>query len=178
MMQNAEKLKENLAQIDEELNEVAIGSISNAIRSLEKIQDCGDEYNEKLNSLKSSYYDIQELARDFSDMRENIEFDDEERNKIENRLDLIYSLKRKYGNTIGEIVSYGEKIEEEIHKIENLDEYHHRIKKQMEELKDQMQEIATRMSRVRKQYAKDLSEKINKQLKELEMPNAKFVLQI
>lgn len=178
MMQNAEKLKENLAQIDEELNEVAIGAISNAIRSLEKIQDCGDEYNEKLNSLKSSYYDIQELARDFSDMRENIEFDDEERNKIENRLDLIYSLKRKYGNTIGEIVSYGEKIEEEIHKIENLDEYHHRIKKQMEELKDQMQEIATRMSRVRKQYAKDLSEKINKQLKELEMPNAKFEVQI
>jgi len=178
MMQNAEKLKENLAQIDEELNEVAIGAISNAIRSLEKIQDCGDEYNEKLNSLKSSYYDIQELARDFSDMRENIEFDDEERNKIENRLDLIYSLKRKYGNTIGEIVSYEEKIEEEIHKIENLDEYHHRIKKQMEELKDQMQEIATRISRVRKQYAKDLSEKINKQLKELEMPNAKFEVQI
>ncbi len=178
IMQNAEKLKENLSQIDEELNEVAVGAISNAIRSLEKIQDCGNEYCEKLNSLKSSYYDIQELARDFNDMKENIDFDDEERNKIESRLDLIYSLKRKYGNTVEEIVTYAEKIKQEIQKIENLDEYHSTIKKQMEQLKAQMQNIAMRMKQVRKQYAKELSEKINEQLKELEMLNAKFEVRI
>lgn len=177
-MQNAEKLKENLAQIDNELNENAIGAISNAIRSLEKIQDCGKEYSEKLNILKSSYYDIQELARDFSDMKENVDFDDDERNKIESRLDLIYSLKRKYGNTIEEILVYGEKIEEEIHKIENLDEYHTKIKKQLEKLKEQMKEIATRMHQLRKQSAKILAEKINGQLKELEMQSAKFEVQI
>lgn len=178
MMQNAEKLKENLAQIDQELNEVAVGAISNAIRSLEKIQDCGEKYSEKLNILKSSYYDIQELARDFSDMKENVDFDDADRNKIERRLDFIYSLKRKYGNTVEEILAYGEKVEEEIHKIENLDEYHTKIKKQIELLKKQMQEIAIRMSNLRKQSAKVLSEEINRQLKELEMPNATFEVQI
>ena len=178
MMQNAEKLKENLAQIDNELNDNAIGAISNAIRSLEKIQDCGEEYSEKLNILKSSYYDIQELARDFSDMKENVDFDDADRNKIERRLDFIYSLKRKYGNTVEEILAYGEKVEEEIHKIENLDEYHTKIKKQIELLKKQMQEIAIRMSKLRKQSAKVLSEEINRQLKELEMPNATFEVQI
>ena len=178
MMQFAEKLKENLAQIDQELNEVAVGAISNAIRSLEKIQDCGNEYSEKLNVLKSSYYDIQELARDFSDMKENVDFDDEERNKIEGRLDFIYSLKRKYGNTVEEILAYGEKVEEEIHKIENLDEYHMKIKKQIEQLKAQMKEIAKKMHELRKQSAKVLSEKINQQLKELEMPNATFEVQI
>lgn len=178
MMQNAEKLKENLAQIDNGLNEVAIGAISNAIRSLEKIQDCGNEYSEKLNILKSSYYDIQELARDFSDMKENVDFDDEERNKIEGRLDFIYSLKRKYGNTVEEILAYGEKVKEEIHKIENLDEYHMKIKKQIEQLEEQMRQIATKMHLFRKQYAKSLSEKINQQLKELEMSTAQFEVQI
>lgn len=178
MMQNAEKLKENLTQIDNELNEVAVTAISNAIRSLEKIQDCGQEYDEKLSILKSSYYDIQELARDFSSMKENIDFDDTQRNKIEERLDCIYSLKRKYGNTIEEILAYGEKVAEEIHKIENLDEYHTKIKKQIKQLEEQMQEIATRMSKLRKQYAKVLSEKVNNQLKELEMINAKFEVQI
>lgn len=178
MMQNAEKLKENLAQIDNELNDNAIGAISNAIRSLEKIQDCGEEYSEKLNILKSSYYDIQELARDFSDMKENVDFDDEERNNIESRLDFIYSLKRKYGNTVKEILAYGEKVEEEIHKIENLDEYHTKIKKQLEKLKEQMKEIATRMHQLRKQSVKILAEKINGQLKELEMQSAKFEVQI
>ena len=146
MMQNAEKLKENLTQIDNELNEIAVGAISNAIRSLEKIQDCGNEYNEKLNILKSSYYDIQELARDFNDMKENVDFDDEERNKIESRIDCIYSLKRKYGNTIKEILDYAEKTKEEIHKIENLDEYHSRIKKQIEQLKEQMKEMMKQQS--------------------------------
>ena len=167
MMQNAEKLKENLAQIDNELNDNAIGAISNAIRSLEKIQDCGEEYSEKLNILKSSYYDIQELARDYAYI-----------NKIVCGLDFIYSLKRKYGNTVEEILAYGEKVEEEIHKIENLDEYHTKIKKQIELLKKQMQEIAIRMSKLRKQSAKVLSEEINRQLKELEMPNATFEVQI
>ncbi len=64
------------------------------------------------------------LARDLSYMREDVNFDEEESKQIENRRDLIYSLKRKYGNTISEILKYSSKVEEEIHKIENLDEYH------------------------------------------------------
>ncbi len=178
IMQNAEKLTENLAQIDEKLNENAVVAISNAIRSLEKIQDCGEEYKEKLNILKSSYYDIQELARDFGYMKENIDFDDEERNKIENRLDLIYVLKRKYGNTISEILEYGQKVEEEIHKIENLDEYHNEIKNKIEKLKMEMMDIAQKMNKLRNTSSKVLFDKINKELKELEMPNAKFEVQI
>ena len=63
-------------------------------------------------------------------MREDVNFDEEERNQIENRLDLIYSLKRKYGNTISEILEFQNNVELEIHKIENLDEYHRKIKKE------------------------------------------------
>lgn len=178
MMQNAEKLSENLKQIDVELNETAITAISNSIRCLEKIENCGKEYSEKLNILKGTYYDIQELARDFSYMRENVEFNEEDRNQIENRLDLIYSLKRKYGNSILDILNYAKNIEDEIHKIENLDEYHRKIKKELEQLESEMQTIGNRISSLRKKYGKTLSEKINKELKELEMPNAKFEVNI
>lgn len=178
MMQNAEKLKDNLCEVDNELNENAVVAISNAIRSLEKIQDCGSKYTEKLSILKSSYYDIQELARDLSYMREDVNFDEEERNQIENRLDLIYSLKRKYGNTISEILGYSSKVEEEIHKIENLDEYHKKIKVQINILKQELLEIANNMTNTRKKYAKELSTKINKELKDLEMPNARFEIQV
>ena len=178
MMQNAEKLKDNLCEVDNELNENAVVAISNAIRSLEKIQDCGSKYTEKLSILKSSYYDIQELARDLSYMREDVDFDEEERNQIENRLDLIYSLKRKYGNTISEILGYSSKVEEEIHKIENLDEYHKKIKVQINILKQELLEIANNMTNTRKKYAKELAIKINKELKDLEMPNARFEIQV
>ena len=178
MMQNAEKLKDNLFEIDTNLNENAIIAISNSIRSLEKIQDCGKEYSEKLSILKNSYYDIQELARDLSYMREEVDFDENERNQIENRLDLISSLKRKYGNTITEILEFRNKIENEINKIENLDEYHNKIKIQIKNLEQELFKIANQMSYVRTKYAETLSKKINQELKDLEMPNAKFEIKI
>ncbi|MFU2362823.1 MAG: DNA repair protein RecN [Clostridiales bacterium] len=178
MMQNAEKLKDNLFEIDTNLNENAIIAISNSIRSLEKIQDCGKEYSEKLSILKNSYYDIQELARDLSYMREEVDFDENERNQIENRLDLIFSLKRKYGNTITEILEFRNKIENEINKIENLDKYHNKIKIQIKNLEQELFKIANQMSYVRTKYAETLSKKINQELKDLEMPNAKFEIKI
>lgn len=178
MMQNAEKLKENLCEIDSNLNDNAITAISNAIHNLEKIQDCGKEYNEKLSILKNSYYDIQELARDFSYMREEIDFDEDERNQLEERLDLIYSLKRKYGNTISEILEFQDNVELEIHKIENLDEYHKKIKTQIETIKKELFEIANQISNTRAKYANELSYKINQELRDLEMPNAKFEIKV
>ena len=177
-MQNAEKLKENLSQIDIELNENAISAISNSIRNLEKIQDCGEEYLDKLNTLKGAYYDIQELARDISDLKGNIDFDEGERAQVEERLDLIYSLKRKYGNSILEILNYGKKVEDEIKKIENLDEYHSKIKEKINDLKEEMEILAEKIGDLRKKYSKILCEKINNELKELEMPNAKFDINI
>ena len=177
-MQNAEKLKTNLSQIDVELNENAISAISNAIRALEKIEDCGEKYSEKLTILKNSYYDIQELGRDVSYLQEEVDFDEEEREKIETRLDFIYSLKRKYGNTIEEILAYGKKVEEEIHKIENLEEYHNKLKEQIQTLEKEMLTIGKTMMNLRKKYGAILSEKINQELKELEMPNATFSIEI
>ena len=177
-MQNAAKLKENLAQIDVALNENAIASISTAIRSLEKIQDCGNQYVEKLVNLKSSYYDIQEIARDFSYMQEEINFDEQEQNEIEARLDFIASLKRKYGNSITEILEYGNQIQEEINKIENLDEYHQNLKNEIHHLETEMRKIADEMTSLRKKYSQVLSHKINQELAELEMPNATFEISI
>ena len=62
------------------------------------------------------YYEIQEIARDISDFRENTYFDEDERKEVEMRFDVIYSLKRKYGNSIVEILKYGDEINLEIHR--------------------------------------------------------------
>ena len=142
IMQNSEKLQNSLNNIDIELNENAVTSISNSIRSLEKIEDCGAEYQNKLSELKDVYYTIQELARDISYMKEEIYFDEEERSNIENRLDTIYSLKRKYGNSIEEILEYRDKIEKEIDEIENKDEYNNKLKEKIEKIKKEMLKIA------------------------------------
>lgn len=178
LIHNAEKLQESMKIINAELNENVVNGISNSIRNLEKIEDCGKIYSEKLAQLKSIYYDIQEMARDFGGMQEDVEFDSQAQNEIENRLDLLYSLKRKYGNSIQTILAYQNTIAEEMNKIQNLDEVNAKLKKELEELKQQMMVICNNMHQKRTKYAKELSNKINEELKSLEMPNAKFVVDV
>ena len=171
---NSEKITENLKIADESLSEQTIDSINVAIRALEKIENIDVIYSEKLAGLKSIYYDIQEISRDISSLNDDLYFDEEERNEIENRLDAIYSLKRKYGNSIEEILKYKDEIEKEIYDIENVDEINNKLKQELKEVSEKMLVLSEKMNQIRVKKSKELSDKINKELSDLEMPNAKF----
>lgn len=175
---NAEKIVENLREADGALAENTIDSLSIAIRALEKIEDIDKKYQKVNTSLKSAYYELQELARDINGYKEDVYFDEEERNTIEERLDIIYSLKRKYGNSIQEILEYNEQIQKEIHHIENLEEYNHKLKVELEEIEKSMNAIAKKISTTRIKYAKKLSDNINQELADLEMKNAKINVKV
>lgn len=172
LMKNSEKLQENLEEVDNNLSNQAIESVSNSIRCLEKIVSCGEVYEEKLAELKNVYYEIQELSRDISSLKEDIFFDEEQRDNVEKRLDEIFSLKRKYGNSIEEILKYKEELEAEINAIENLDEINNKLKHEKEIIKKQMLETCNKMTCIREKYAQIISDKINLELKDLEMGNA------
>ena len=178
VMLNSEKIAKSISEADTAISENTIDILSSAIRALEKIEEIDKKYEETASSLKNIYYELQEIERDINSFREDIEFDEQEREKIEARLDLLYDLKRKYGNNIKEILAYGEEIKQEIDKIENVDEHNNQLKKEQEILEKQMTEIANKISEIRKKYAKQLSEKINKELVELEMKNAKINVRV
>ncbi len=178
IIMNSEKIVENLEVADNTLSEQAIDGINSAIRALEKIENIDETYSQKLSELKNIYYDIQELSRDISQMKEDVYFNEEERNELEERLDLIYSLKRKYGNSIEEILKYKEQIENEIYEIENLDEINNKLKQELSKIEEKMSTLANKMNQIRNECAKELSNKINQELADLEMPNAKFNVKI
>ena len=175
---NSEKIGKNLNQADISLGEGAIDKINDAIRAIEKISDLDKKYDDTLSSLKSIYYEVQELSRDISSLNSDMYFDENERNEVEERLDLIYSLKRKYGNSIEEIIEYKEKIEKEIDRINNLDEYNNKLKDELKQIENSMQDLANRMHEIRKNNAIILDSKINKELADLEMPNSRFITHI
>ncbi|MBO5479467.1 MAG: DNA repair protein RecN [Clostridia bacterium] len=177
-MLNSEKISEGLNEVDIEIGENAIDSISKAVRALEKIENLDNSYEEKLNNLKSIYYDLQELSRDVSSLKEDVDFDEEERQKVEERLDLIFSLKRKYGNTIEEILNYKKEVENQINEIENLEEYRNSLKQKIEQLENDMYLLSKKMDDIRKENAKVLSNKISQELQDLEMKNASFEIQV
>ena len=178
LMMNSQKLKENLEQVDSNINENAIEYISNSIRCLEKIEDYGEKYKEKLSELKSIYYELQETARDLSNLKEDADFDEYERDEVERRLDVITSLKRKYGSNVQEIIDYKEKLKDEIDKITNVDEINEALRKKLKETENKMKALCSKINEIRNKYSIILANKINKELKDLEMPNAKFNIKI
>lgn len=174
IIMNSEKVAEALNNVSSNLEGTIIDVINDSIRALEKIETVNEQYSKKLVELKNIYYEVQELSRDIYNMKEDIYFDEEERNEIEERLDEIHSLKRKYGNSIDDILEYKEKLENEISKIENIDEENKNIKNKIKGIEKEMNDICNITNRIRIEKSLILNEKINKELEELEMKNAKF----
>lgn len=178
IMLNSEKIVTNLKEADEAVGENAIDLISDSIRALEKIEDYDQKYKEISTNLKSVYYELQEISRDISDYKESTFFEESEREEVENRLDIIFSLKRKYGNSIEEIIKYKLELENEIDRIENLEEYNKNLKNQLEKVLQQLNIYAKEIHILREKQANILSKKINESLKELEMKNAKINIHV
>ncbi len=173
-----EKITSNLTEAESQISNNTVDSLNYAIKALEKIEEYNQEYTEILNRLKTSYYEIDEAARDLNHLNKDVCFDEQEQRDIEERLDSIYSLKRKYGNNIKEILDYKDKIKNDIFEIENMEEYIQNLKKQKKQVEDKMSNICLKMNEIREKYASILSRKINEQLVDLEMKNAKFAVKI
>ena len=175
---NSEKISENLNKANVLIGDNSVDTISEAIRALEKIETIDKKYEKVTSNLKSIYYELQEISRDISIYNEDTYFDQNEQEEIETRLDLIFSLKRKYGNNIKEILNYKNQIEEEIKYIENLEENNEKLKAELKKLEEQMTQIAERIHDLRNKKATKLSQNINKELEELEMKNAKINVKV
>ena len=178
IMLNSELIMENIKSADYNVNEVAIEAVNTAVRGLEKIAALDNKYSNVLEELRNTYYELEESGRDIASLNEDNCFEEEDRTKIEERLDLIFSLKRKYGSNIEEILEYCDKIKKELYEIENLEEYTNKIKKEIKELEQKMLAIAEKMNDIREKTAKILDEKITNELSDLEMKSAKFQVKI
>ena len=178
LIRNSEKIAKNLSEAEMAVGENTIDLIGNAIRALEKIENIDRKYEETTASLKDIYYGIQEISSNLSEYLSDIEFDEQEREEVETRLDIIDNLKRKYGNNIEEILKYADEIADEIKKIENVDEYNNKLKNEQKQIEKEMTKIAEKISKIRKENAEELNKKINKELEDLEMKNAKINVKV
>ncbi|MHA6483808.1 DNA repair protein RecN [Paenibacillus sp. strain BS8-2] len=127
-----------------------------------------------LEQLQSAFYQAEDAAFQLRDYRDGIDADPETLSRIEGRLDLIHGLKRKYGETIPDILTYLQKISDERDKIENRDELVAKFRAQEEEAYRNAFSLAEELSSLRKHASVTLSENIESQLAQLLMPSAKF----
>ena len=177
-MKNFEKISESLNITTFKLENNILVELENIIKPLEKIENFNTCYGSRTASIKNMYYELQEYLSDFNSYKENLDFDEQEFNLTEKRLDLIFSLKRKYGSTIEDILKYQDELETQIKEIENLEEYNNNLRKKQDILKNEMKILAVRLNDIRKRHAFVLEENINKHLKDLEMNMATFKVDI
>lgn len=178
IIMNSEKLSKNLEIAQNEILNNSLDSIQNSLRSIEKISDINEEYKKQEDRLRSIYYDLEDIGRSIEGYFEDIYFDENEINIVETRLDLINSMKRKYGNNIEEILKYKEQVESEIYEIENLEEYTNKLKKDLEDVENKMKDLSLKMHNIREEVGEELAKQIQNELVDLEMKSTKFRVNI
>lgn len=181
---NAQKISENcLAAFDklydgEETGNSAHDLIWEAVKLIEQITEFSSETDNICKELTDMTYIISDHSHTLKKLADSLECNDYELNEIEERLDLIYNLKRKYGTSIPGILKYLEKIKKEYGEIEDSDEKIKDLTQKLKNLELKRLEKAEALSLIRKNSAKTLSEKVCKELCELEMAKTVFEVKI
>lgn len=178
IIQNSEKISMALNTSNNILSSSTLESVDEALKALSKIESLDSMYSKKYMELQNAYYDIQEISRDLEDLNSNVFFDEYEANEVLKRIDIISDLKRKYGNNIEEILRYKAEISDKIDNIKNLEDYIDTLNLKIKEVQKIMKEKALKMNAIRKEKALVLENKINEELRSLEMKNARFKINI
>lgn len=174
---NGEKIFTNLNNAYLNLYDGSINSVDLISKSLGDLGAIA-QYDEKLNdyndTIERIMYELQDISRDIRSYKENIDFSPYELEQIEQRVDEINTLRRKYGDTIEEILAYKDKINERLDEILNRDEKVEELKLKFKKVEDILVIKAEKLTQKRKEVARNLQEKLLYELKSLNMKNVVF----
>lgn len=151
-----------------------VGNLGNAMNELSDVSDLSENLQEINTKISDAFYSLEDAARDISDELDSMEWNGERLNEIEERLELIHQLKRKYGDTIEDILHYHSRIEKELREMENAEQNSEKQKRQLSEALEKVKELAIKLSKQRKKSAKKLEKMIHEQLSALYMDKAVF----
>ncbi|MBD0380709.1 DNA repair protein RecN [Paenibacillus sedimenti] len=131
-----------------------------------------------LEQAQSAYYQLEDAAYQLRDYRDGIEFNPARLDFIEQRLDTISTLRRKYGENIQEMLAYLDKIKREVDTIENKDEHIRKLEDQLAKEEKQLGIAAVDLSNIRKGIAQQLAAQIEIELRDLQMERTQFRVQV
>lgn len=179
-IRNAERITESLGAVytllngnGEEMRGVleALEEVSTELDTAAKYLTEFGGYSEKLSD---AYYMLEELGSRARDTLEDADFDPRQLDAIESRLDTIYKLKKKYGNSIAEILEYFERISEEYQSLELSDELTAHLQRELDEANLVLHTVAEALTACRLAAAAEFSERVEQELAYLDMAGVRF----
>lgn len=181
LLQNSEKIFRSLEQAYQALEgeeQSVMAALSYAKESLSSISSYSGELKDIFKDTENSYYILQDVISKISILRENQDFEPQELDIAISRLVLIDNLKKKYGDTIDDILIYHNKIKNNLSTFENFEEIKVKLTNEVNENLVLLKEKAVLLSDVRRKKAEALNLEIEQELHDLNFSDAKFEIKI
>jgi DNA repair protein RecN (Recombination protein N) len=156
----------------------ALDLIQQAQAAIEGISGIDAEFEKISSNLLEAADRLTELTREIRLKKESINYDPKQQQEIEERLALIGTLKRKYGNTIEEIIEYGSFIQQKLEEVSDTESLLKKLNAEKSSLEIELYSKACQIHDMRVKAADELKEKVTKELMDLEMEKADFKVDI
>lgn len=175
-LSNQEKISEALNEAKQALSGegAATDGVSYARNAISRISNLDKSYADILTRLENAYAEIEDISETVSGFMDDFDFSEADLDRTEERISLIKNLFKKYGGSYNELIAFESNAEKEIEKLENFDKLAEELLVKKTELSAKVYSLYIKLSSLRKDFAKDFSEKVACEIRELNMKNAVF----
>ena len=178
-LSHAEKIKELLGDASfsasgEDGSEGMIGLMERILSDTVKASELSDSLEGLRKAAESIYYEAKDFIAELANASLKAEYDPQEANLVNRRLDYLNSLKNKYGNSYAEIIKYRDDAQKKLDFLKDSEKNASEITQRLTELSDLLLDSAARLSRIRQEAGSEFSKKIAAELNDLEMGGTEF----
>ena len=181
-MSHSEEIKSALYEADNALSAEQTGvveSLRTALSAMRQIEKVLPDASELVERLDSSYIELKDIAQEISSQMEHVDFDPAELDAINNRLDKLYDLEKKYHvETVEELIAKRDELKIQLGRIENSDEALAELQQKLAAQLAQAQKAAEALTKLRTKAAKQIEKEMQGRLMPLGMPNVKFSIEM
>ena len=182
ILANAEKISMLTAQsyndlyagVDDSPEEAVIDRLNRSFHLISEAASIDSCLSPLLDLLGTASAQLEEVSHELRDYQVSLEFEPTELVSIQERINLINSLKRKYGGTIEEVIAYSENIGQEMERLENSEAMAEKLEQEILEAENQLTEESLSLRTLRQETANELEKLLEECLQELALPNARF----
>lgn len=160
---------------DEEFS--SLSNIRSAMNDLMTLEEFDADYKDMSSNVSEAYYILEEVTKHLGDVIDELDFDAGSLQQIEARLEVIYSITRKYGGSVDDVLDYYENITKEYNLLTGNDESSDDMEKELKRLEKELIVAAENLSQERHKLAKNLEAEIKQELADLYMEKADFQVQ-
>ena len=156
----------------------ALAGLRQARGSLAEVAKIDSSMSQSSKQLENAFFELEDFVQNLGRYKGSIDFDPSRLEQIEERLDLIKRLERKYGGSIEAVLAYREDSQKQLESIQGSEATQKKLEGQISALEKELRTRAERITSLRKQASVGLREKIVEELVQLGMPKVRFSVQI